>query len=47
MEIKYRKTFVSLSKTKRLIKQFCGVSYKKEVQINHSKFSKLNKEFRE
>ncbi len=34
---------VSLSKTKLLIKKFCGLTYQKEIEIISEKFTEHNK----
>ena len=43
---KYDNPLISLTKTKLLLKKFCGCSHKKDVLINHYKLSESNKNFR-
>ncbi len=39
---KYKKTYVSLSKTKRLLKNFLALSYKSHQEVVSNKLSEVN-----
>ena len=43
----YENSLVSLTKTKILLKKFCGSSYKKEVLVNYRKIPAENRKQRE
>jgi len=43
---KYENPLISLTKTKLLLKKYCGLSHKKDVLINHYKLTESNKNFR-